>query len=53
MITGKNEPKILTKDISYKCKCRLMQRNVIQINVGMTTNVDVILVLVIVKIANI
>ena len=22
MITGKNEPKILTKDISYKCKCR-------------------------------
>ena len=22
MTTGKNEPKILTKDISYKCKCR-------------------------------
>ena len=26
MITGKNESKILTKDISYECKCKLYER---------------------------
>ena len=41
MITGKNEPKILTKDISCDCKCRFDGENLIQINVGITINVDV------------
>ena len=29
MITGKNESKVLTKDISWKCKFKLMEENVI------------------------
>ena len=41
MITGKNESKILTKDISYECKCKLYERNLIQIKNGITINVDV------------
>ena len=42
MITGTNESKILTKDISCKCKSRFNEeKNVIQINGGMTINVDV------------
>ena len=36
MITGKNESKILTKDISSECKCSLTEKNVIQINGGIT-----------------
>ena len=39
MITGKSEWKILTKDISYECKCRSDGKNVIQINGGITMNV--------------
>ena len=41
MITGKNESKILTKDISCECKCRFDGKNVIQISGGITINVDV------------
>ena len=41
MITGKNESKLLTKDISCQCKSRFDQKNVIQINSGTTINVDV------------
>ena len=41
MITGKNESKILTKDISCECKCRFDRKNKIQINGGITTNVYV------------
>ena len=41
MITGINESKTLTKDISCECKCRLMEKNVIQINGGITINADV------------
>ena len=42
MITGTNESKILTKDISCKCKSRFDgEKNVIQINGGITINVDV------------
>ena len=41
MITGKNESKILTKDISCECKCRFDEKNVIQISGGITINVDV------------
>ena len=41
MITGINESKTLTKDISCKCKCRFDGKNVIQINGGRTVNVDV------------
>ena len=33
MITGKNEWKILTKDVSCKCKCRFDGKNVILIKV--------------------
>ena len=40
MITGKNESKILTKDISCECKCRFDGKNLIQINGGITINVD-------------
>ena len=29
MITAKNESKVLTKDISWKCKFKLMEENVI------------------------
>ena len=41
MVTGKNETNILTKDISCECKCKLDKKNVIQINGGITINVDV------------
>ena len=41
MITGKNESKILTKDISCECKCRFDGKNVIPISGGITINVDV------------
>ena len=40
-MAGINESKILTKDISCECKCRFDGKNVIQINAGITTNVDV------------
>ena len=33
MITGKNEWKLLTKDVSCKCKCRFDGKNVILIKV--------------------
>ena len=36
MITGKNESKILTTDISCECKCGFEQKNAIQINGGIT-----------------
>ena len=39
MTTGKTESKILTKDISCECRCRFDQKNVIQINGGITINV--------------
>ena len=32
MITGKNESKFLSRDISHKCKFRFDGKNVIQIN---------------------
>ena len=41
MITGKNESKTLTKDVSCKYKWKKMEENVIQINGGITINVDV------------
>ena len=41
MIAGINESKILTKDTSCECKCRFGGNNVIQINGGITINVDV------------
>ena len=41
IITGINESKILTKHVSYECKCKFDGKNVIQVNVGITINVDV------------
>ena len=41
IITGKNESKILTKDVSCECKCRFNRKNVIHINGGIMTNGDV------------
>ena len=41
MITGKNESKILTKDILGECKCRFDGKNVIQIDGGKTIDVYV------------
>ena len=41
MITGINKSKTLTKHISWECKCRFDGKNVIQINGGITINVDV------------
>ena len=41
IITGKNESKILTKDISCECKCRVDGKNVIQINGEIMINVCV------------
>ena len=41
MITGINELKILTKHISCECKCKFDGRKCIQINGGITVNVDV------------
>ena len=40
MITGINESSILTKDISCERKYRFDEKNVIQINGGITINVD-------------
>ena len=41
MITRKSKSKILTKDISSECKCKFDGKNVVQINGGITINVDV------------
>ena len=41
MITGINELKILTKHISCECRSRFDGKNVIQINCGITVNIDV------------
>ena len=41
MTKGKNESDVLTKDISRKCKCKFDGRNLIQIDGGITVNVDV------------
>ena len=41
MITGINESKILTKHISCECESKFDGKNVIQINSGITINVDV------------
>ena len=41
MITGINESKTLTKHISCECKCRFDGKNVIQVNGGITINIDV------------
>ena len=41
IITGINESKTLTKNISCECKCKFDGKNVIQINGGITINVDV------------
>ena len=40
MITGISESKTLTKDIWCECKCEFDGKNVIQINGGITINVD-------------
>ena len=40
MITGINESNILTKDVSCERKYRFDGKNVIQINGGITINVD-------------
>ena len=41
MITGISESKTLTKHILCNCKCKFDGNNIIQINGGITTNVDV------------
>ena len=41
MITGINQSKTLTKHISCEFECRFEGKNVIQINCGITINVDV------------
>ena len=41
MITGINESKTLTKRLSCELTVDLMEKNVIQINDGITINVDV------------
>ena len=41
IISEKNESQILTKHLSCKCKCRFDgKKNIIQINGGITINVD-------------
>ena len=40
MITEINESKTLTKYLSCKCKCKFDGKNVIQINGGITINVN-------------
>ena len=40
MLTGKNESKFLTKDISCKCKFKFDGKNVIQIKRGIIINVN-------------
>ena len=41
MITGINESKTLTKHILSECKCEFGKKNIIQINGGITMNVNV------------
>ena len=41
MITGINKSKTSIKHISCACKCRFNGKNVVQINGGITINVDV------------
>ena len=41
MITAINESKTLANHISCKCKCKFEEKNVIQNNGEITTNVDV------------
>ena len=41
MITGPNKSKTLTKHTSCECKCRFDGKKLIQINGGITINVDV------------
>ena len=41
MITGINESKTLTKDISCECRCKFDGKNVIRVNGGVTINVSV------------
>ena len=41
MITATNEARALTNHISCECKCRFDGKNVIRINRGIMTNVDV------------
>ena len=41
MITGINESKTSTKHVSCECTCKFDGKNVIQINGGITINVDV------------
>ena len=40
MITEINESKTVTKYLSFKCKCKFDGKNVIQINGGITINVN-------------
>ena len=40
MITEINQSKVLTKDISCECKCGFDGQNVVQINGGITINID-------------
>ena len=42
MITGINESKALTKDISYECKRKFDEQNVSPINGEITISVDII-----------
>ena len=41
MISGINESETLTKHMSYKFKCNFDGRNVIQVKIRKTVNVDV------------
>ena len=41
MISGINESETLTKHMSYECKCNFDGRNVIQVKIRKTVNVDV------------
>ena len=40
MITGINESKMLRRHISYECKCRFNEKNVIYIIGGISINID-------------
>ena len=41
MVIGKNESKILIKNVSCECKCRFDGKNIIQTNGGITINIYV------------
>ena len=41
IITRINESKAITKHVSFKCKCRVDGKNLIQINAGIMINIDV------------